>query len=425
MRGQLGNYGTILMFIIPIFLVFISLEKLYAWYFKKVPFRQMDLISSLSAGFSNAIKDSLGIVFVIVSYGFMVSKLAIFEIKSTVFLYFSAFIILDFYGYCTHRLAHSINFFWNKHAIHHSSEEFDLACALRQPIAQFVNLFTFILLPAAILGIPVKIIAIVTPIHFFLQFWYHTVHIGKLGFLEKIIVTPSHHRVHHAINPIYLDKNHGQIFIIWDKLFGTFQEELDDVPPVYGITRPMKTWNPIKINFKHLTLLIQDAIHTKSWKNKLVIWFKPTGWRPEDVIEKYPVEKIENPYQYAKYETSSSPSLFIWLWFQVVVTLIFMYHLFGNLAIIGKPDILIYGLFLILSIYAYTELMDAKKEAFLWDLLKALAGIAILVTMDGWFGIRGVFSMLVIFYLLISVSATYYFTFLDKKRGFLKISESN
>lgn len=425
MRGQLGNYGTILMFIIPIFLVFISLEKLYAWYFKKVPFRQMDLISSLSAGFSNAIKDSLGIVFVIVSYGFMVSKLAIFEIKSTVFLYFSAFIILDFYGYCTHRLAHSINFFWNKHAIHHSSEEFDLACALRQPIAQFVNLFTFILLPAAILGIPVKIIAIVTPIHFFLQFWYHTVHIGKLGFLEKIIVTPSHHRVHHAINPIYLDKNHGQIFIIWDKLFGTFQEELDDVPPVYGITRPMKTWNPIKINFKHLTLLIQDAIHTKSWKNKLVIWFKPTGWRPEDVIEKYPVEKIENPYQYAKYETSSSPSLFIWLWFQVVVTLIFMYHLFGNLAIIGKPDILIYGLFLILSIYAYTELMDAKKEAFLWDLLKALTGIAILVTMDGWFGIRGVFSILVIFYLLISVSATYYFTFLDKKRGFLKISESN
>jgi hypothetical protein len=105
-----------------------------------------------------------------------------------------------------------------------------------------------------------------------------------LGFLEKIIVTPSHHRVHHAINPIYLDKNHGQIFIIWDKLFGTFQEELDEVPPVYGITRPMKTWNPIRINFKHLTLLVQDAIHTKSWKNKLIIWFKPTGWRPEDVI---------------------------------------------------------------------------------------------------------------------------------------------
>lgn len=287
-----------------------------------------------------------------------------------------------------------------------------------------MNLFTFILLPAAILGIPVKVIAIVTPIHFFLQFWYHTIHIGKLGFLEKIIVTPSHHRVHHAINPVYLDKNHGQIFILWDKLFGTFQEELDEVPPVYGITRPMKTWNPIRINFKHLTLLIQDAIHTKSWKNKLVIWFKPTGWRPEDVIEKYPVEKIKDPYQFVKYETSSSNLLMVWLWFQVALTLIFMYHLFGNLAIIGKPDILVYGLFLILSIYAYTELMDGNKDAVFWDLLKAIAGIIILIKMDGWFGITGIFSLLISFYLLISVVATYYFTFLDKKRISLNISET-
>jgi len=423
MRGQLGNYGIILMYIIPVFLLFVFLEKTYAWYFKKEPFKQMDLISSLSAGFSNAVKDALGIVFVIVSYGFMVSKLAVFEIKSTPLLYITGFIILDFYGYCTHRLAHSINFFWNKHAIHHSSEEFNLACALRQPVAQFVNLFTFILLPAAILGIPGQVIAIITPVHFFLQFWYHTVHIGKLGFLENIIVTPSHHRVHHAINPIYLDKNHSQIFIIWDKLFGTFQEELDEVPPVYGITRPMKTWNPIKINFKHLTLLIQDAIHTNSWKNKLLIWFKPTGWRPADVIEKYPVEKIENPYQYIKYQTSSSPVLMFWLWLQLTVTLVFMYHLFANLAEIGKPDIFIYGGFVILQIYAYTELMDASKEAFVWDLVKLLAGIVILIYYKGWFNATGIYVALVSGYLFLSSLVTYYFTSSDKNRIPLKALE--
>jgi sterol desaturase/sphingolipid hydroxylase (fatty acid hydroxylase superfamily) len=411
------------MYIIPVFLLFVFLEKTYAWYFKKEPFKQMDLISSLSAGFSNAVKDALGIVFVIVSYGFMVSKLAVFEIKSTPLLYITGFIILDFYGYCTHRLAHSINFFWNKHAIHHSSEEFNLACALRQPVAQFVNLFTFILLPAAILGIPGQVIAIITPVHFFLQFWYHTVHIGKLGFLENIIVTPSHHRVHHAINPIYLDKNHSQIFIIWDKLFGTFQEELDEVPPVYGITRPMKTWNPIKINFKHLTLLIQDAIHTNSWKNKLLIWFKPTGWRPADVIEKYPVEKIENPYQYIKYQTSSSPVLMFWLWLQLTVTLVFMYHLFANLAEIGKPDIFIYGGFIILQIYAYTELMDASKEAFVWDLVKLLAGIVILIYYKGWFNATGIYVALVSGYLFLSSLVTYYFTSSDKNRIPLKALE--
>ena len=423
MRGQLGNYVIILMYIIPVFLLFVFLEKTYAWYFKKEPFKQMDLISSLSAGFSNAVKDALGIVFVIVSYGFMVSKLAVFEIKSTPLLYITGFIILDFYGYCTHRLAHSINFFWNKHAIHHSSEEFNLACALRQPVAQFVNLFTFILLPAAILGIPGQVIAVITPVHFFLQFWYHTVHIGKLGFLENIIVTPSHHRVHHAINPIYLDKNHSQIFIIWDKLFGTFQEELDEVPPVYGITRPMKTWNPIKINFKHLTLLIQDAIHTNSWKNKLLIWFKPTGWRPADVIEKYPVEKIENPYQYIKYQTSSSPVLMFWLWLQLTVTLVFMYHLFANLAEIGKPDIFIYGGFVILQIYAYTELMDASKEAFVWDLVKLLAGIVILIYYKGWFNATGIYVALVSGYLFLSSLVTYYFTSSDKNRIPLKALE--
>ena len=423
MRGQLGNYGIILMYIIPVFLLFVFLEKTYAWYFKKEPFKQMDLISSLSAGFSNAVKDALGIVFVIVSYGFMVSKLAVFEIKSTPLLYITGFIILDFYGYCTHRLAHSINFFWNKHAIHHSSEEFNLACALRQPVAQFVNLFTFILLPAAILGIPGQVIAIITPVHFFLQFWYHTVHIGKLGFLENIIVTPSHHRVHHAINPIYLDKNHSQIFIIWDKLFGTFQEELDEVPPVYGITRPMKTWNPIKINFKHLTLLVQDAIHTNSWKNKLLIWFKPTGWRPDDVIEKYPVEKIENPYQYIKYQTSSSPVLMFWLWLQLTVTLVFMYHLFANLAEIGKPDIYIYGGFVILQIYAYTELMDASKEAFVWDLVKLLAGMVILIYFKGWFNATGIYIALVSGYLFLSSLVTYYFTSSDKNRIPLKALE--
>jgi hypothetical protein len=137
------------------------------------------------------------------------------------------------------------------------------------PIASLTNLFTFLLIPAALLGVPTSVIAITLPLHLFLQFWYHTKHIKKMGFLENILVTPSHHRVHHAINPEYLDKNHSQIFIFWDKIFGTFQAELDDVPPVFGITRPAHTWNPIKINFQHLALLIKDAWRAENWKDKL------------------------------------------------------------------------------------------------------------------------------------------------------------
>lgn len=157
------------------------------------------------------------------------------------------------------------------------------------------------MIPAALLGISPLVIATVTPIQFFAQFWYHTRHINRMGFLEHIIVTPSHHRVHHAINKEYLDKNLSQIFIIWDKLFGTFQEERADIPPVYGITRPVRTWNPFKINFQHMWLLIKDAWRAGNVKDKLQVWTNPTGWRPKDVEEAYPVYKIDDVYNFEKY----------------------------------------------------------------------------------------------------------------------------
>lgn len=321
------QYGTILLFAIPFFLILIIIEKVYG-YAKGVNHAPiMDSVSSISSGMTNTVKDVLGLSIVILSYGWMVSKLALFHMKADVSTYIIAFFVIDFYGYWSHRWSHQINLFWNKHAIHHSSEEFNLSCALRQPISNFLNLFSFLLLPAALLGVPKEVIAITLPIHLFLQFWYHTRYIGKLGFLEKIIVTPSHHRVHHAINPEYIDKNHGQIFIFWDKLFKTFQEELKDVPPVYGITRPAATWNPIKINFQHLWLMIKDAYRSKKWSDKLTIWFQPTGWRPEGFEEQYPIQKIENVYDFKKYGTTNSDILIYWSLTQMFVTLAFVSYL--------------------------------------------------------------------------------------------------
>ena len=133
-------------------------------------------------------------------------------------------------GYWSHRWNHKINLFWNRHVIHHSSEEFNLSCALRQNISAIVGVYFFLYIPLALLGVPTRVIALVAPIHLFSQFWYHTRLIDRLGVLEYVIVTPSHHRVHHAINDEYLDKNFSEIFIVWDKLFGTFQEELPSVP---------------------------------------------------------------------------------------------------------------------------------------------------------------------------------------------------
>ncbi|CAM3040505.1 sterol desaturase family protein [Flavobacterium frigoris] len=406
------EYGKILLIAMPLFFVLIVLEKIYGSYKGEDSVPIMDSVSSISSGITNAVKDVLGLSITFISYGWMVSKIAIFQLEANIITYLVAFVIIDFYGYWTHRIAHQVNFFWNKHAIHHSSEEFNLACALRQTVSSFVNLFTFLLIPAAIIGVPTAVIAITLPIQLFLQFWYHTKHIKKMGVLEHILVTPSHHRVHHAINPEYIDKNHSQIFIIWDKLFNTFQEELEAVPPVFGITRPAQTWNPIRINFQHLSLLISDAWRAENWKDKFTIWFKPTGWRPENFEEKYPVNKITNVYSFDKYGTEASSKLIYWSVTKVFITLLLVSFLFNNIGQIGLPAIFIYGLFIFITIYSYSELMDESRFAIYWETICFLFGLGIIYYFGDWFGFNSLFpfgNYIIIGYLLLSLAMAVYF----------------
>jgi sterol desaturase/sphingolipid hydroxylase (fatty acid hydroxylase superfamily) len=383
------TYGKILLIAMPAFLGLVLFEKWWGWYKGKDTVRNMDMISSLSSGVTNVTKEVLGLTIQVLAYAWLVKHVALTHIAPTWLVYVIAFVAIDFAGYWVHRWSHHINLFWNLHIIHHSSEEFNLACALRQSISVLVNPFSFLLLPAALLGVPVEVIATVGPLQLFAQFWYHTQHINKMGVLENIIVTPSHHRVHHAINKEYLDKNLSQIFIVWDKLFGTFQEELKEVPPVYGITRPAATWNPVKINFQHLWLLIKDAWRTNNWKDKFTLWFKPTGYRPADVMEKYPVYKIDDVYQFEKYAPPSSQALNIWSWVQLLMTLLFISYLFGNIAGMNASDssyIYLYGGFVFLGIYAFTELMDRNPYAIGWEAAKNILGLYIIYRQGDWFG---------------------------------------
>lgn len=382
-------YGKILLIAMPAFLLLVLFEKWYGWRKGMDTVRNMDMIASLSSGVTNVTKDVLGIYLAIITYPFMVEHLAMVHVSSSVLLYIIAFFALDFSGYWVHRIQHVTNFFWNGHIVHHSSEEFNLACALRQSISSIVRIFIIFLLPAALFGVPGEVIAVVAPLHLFAQFWYHTRHIKRMGFLEKIIVTPSHHRVHHAINPQYIDKNYGQIFIFWDKWFGTYQEELPEVPPVYGISRPVRTWNPIRINFQHIWLLMKDAWRTKNLKDKFTLWFKPTGYRPADVAEKYPVYKIEDVYNFEKYDPRASAALGAWAWVQLTLLLLFVSYLFGNIAMINQIDrnlIFWYGGFIFLSVYALTDLMDRNPTALLFDVARSGLGLYFLYSQQDWFG---------------------------------------
>ena len=396
---------------IPIFFILIILEWIASKKIGKKVNRSTDVISSLSSGMSNITKDSLNLGVVLISYGWLVKHLTIYKLEPLWLATLFAFIIQDFTGYWMHRLNHRVNIFWNRHVIHHSSEEFNLSCALRQSISETVHFSALLMIPAAFFGIPADIFSVLAPIHLFMQFWYHTRLINKMGILEKIIVTPSHHRVHHAINPEYIDKNYGQILIVWDKIFGSFQEELDHIKPVYGILRPAKTWNPILINFKHLWQLIQDAYHTENIWDKFRIWFMPTGWRPEDVRLKFPIYIIQNPIEHKKYYTSLSNPFIAWSFIQLAVGTFFMFHFFSILH--QQESILnyFYGIFIMVHIFSFTLAMDQSRYLIFAELTKlSFSLIFIYLQKFSWFGLHGINIYLIVFYLIISMTFTAYFS---------------
>ena len=376
----MDTYASLLLWVIPGFMVLMTVEILYGHVIGKQTYSFMDTISSLSSGMTNTLKNSLGLVLIIIPYPYILNSIELVSLESSLTLYVVAFVCIDFASYWNHRLNHKINIFWNRHVIHHSSEEFNLACALRQSISAWIGFGALFLIPAAILGVSPKVISLLVPLHLFAQFWYHTQHIGKLGFLEYIIVTPSQHRVHHAINPIYIDKNLSGIFCVWDRIFGTFQEELDEEPPVYGVLKPVKTWNPILINWQHAFNVIQDAYNSKSFVDKLRIWFMPTGWRPNDVIEKFPraiTVDIKNRIKYGPKYSSFLKLVALFHFISINFLLLFFLQNFSDLTISFK---LIYGLIIFVSIFGFTSLFDFYSWAPNFEIFRSIFAIFLLST---------------------------------------------
>jgi len=405
------TYAEVLTYAIPFFMVLILIEFGISRTIGVSVVRSFDTVSSLSSGLTNSLKEVLGLAVVIISYGWMAEHLSLFQIESKVWLYVLTFIGLDFAGYWAHRFEHKINILWNRHIIHHSSEEFNLACALRQNVSAVFGVFFFLLIPLAIIGVPAEVIAVVAPLHLFAQFWYHT-RLIDMSVLEFIIVTPSHHRVHHAINDIYMDRNFGQVFILWDKWFGSFQEELKEEVPVYGVKRQANTWNPFLINFQHLWILMKDAWNTKSWSDKLKVFIKPTGWRPADREIADPIPYTEIAEDQVKYETEGTLLMHIWIWIQMVITLVLMLYMFQSISDFSFLFIALYGIFLAISIFSYTSLMDQSKLSIPFEIFKIILGLGLINQLGDWYGIDEIIpfgTALIVIYFIISLSFHIYF----------------
>jgi sterol desaturase/sphingolipid hydroxylase (fatty acid hydroxylase superfamily) len=263
-------------------------------------YRANDAINSLGAGTLSTTLGYFTRLLPAVIWGFVLQNFALLDVDPAWFdlspsglaLWALALIGFDFCYYWAHRMGHEISILWASHAVHHQSEEYNLSTALRQTSTGFLFSWIFYL-PLFLLGMPFEVFVTVNALDLIYQFWVHTRMIDKLGWADRVFVTPSNHRVHHAQNEVYIDRNYGGILVLWDRLFGTFQEELDDEPVVFGVRKPLANWNPIWANLQVYNYLWFDAVRAKSWRDKIGVWFRRTGWRPADVEARYPKERTD------------------------------------------------------------------------------------------------------------------------------------
>ncbi|HTM99937.1 MAG TPA: sterol desaturase family protein, partial [Pedobacter sp.] len=241
---------------VPVFFILIGIELAYAFYKKLKYYRFNDSISNLSQGIGSQITGLFVKTLLFFGYKYIFENWRLFDLPTTIWVWILLFIGVDFFYYWFHRMSHQVNALWAAHIVHHQSEEYNLTVALRQ--SWFQSWFAWVFyLPLAFIGFDPIMFVTLSAFNTLYQFWIHTRAIKHMGFLEHILNTPSHHRVHHGSNPKYIDKNHAGSLIIWDKMFGTFQKEEEEV--YFGITTPLASWNPVWANFHYWVELWQTT----------------------------------------------------------------------------------------------------------------------------------------------------------------------
>jgi len=290
---------------IPIYFILIGIEVTYDLIKNKGYYRFGDAINNISCGITEQITGVFGKVITIAIYHFFYTYARIFDVPQTWYWAVILFIGVDFFYYWAHRYSHEINLFWTGHSIHHQSEDYNFSVALRQ--GAFQKIFTaWFFIPLAILGFQTEWFLYIGAFSTLYQFWIHTEAIDKLPkWFEYIFNTPSHHRVHHGRNPKYIDKNHGGTFIIFDRLFGTFQNE--EERPTYGVTSPVNSYNPLVSHWKPFEAIWKDLQVVKGLKNKFLLLVNPPGWLPSENGGFRKPPEVQNDFK--KYHQSYSKSL--------------------------------------------------------------------------------------------------------------------
>jgi len=332
---------------VPFFLIALLIELAYGIAINKNTYRLNDSISNLFMGTlrtSNKliIIGAAGYVFYLAETHFALWRMDV----SSPFTWIFAFIIYDFFYYWFHRISHERQIFWASHVAHHQSEDYNLSTALRQTgTGAFVSWIFYI--PMFLIGIPSYVFISVASLNLIYQFWVHSEHIPKLGWFENYFVTASNHRVHHAQNEQYIDKNYGGVFIIWDRIFGTHKIEDENEACIYGIRGTLNTFNPIWANLHIYVKIIKEIWSSKDWKDKLYAPFARTGWIPKSLP--YQIEKDNfNALNFKKFNPIISRHHKIYALFQYL----FITYIF--LAFIQSGYLNYFQLWITISMMAFT-----------------------------------------------------------------------
>jgi sterol desaturase/sphingolipid hydroxylase (fatty acid hydroxylase superfamily) len=380
------TYSRAVGFAIPVFFILIGLEFFIDLARGTRYFRLADSINSLSCGIiSTGMRVFFGFLG-LYTYEWVLGHCALLHLASdrwTTWVF--AFVLYDFCYYWHHRAGHTVGLFWAAHVVHHQSEEFNLSTALRQPGTGALTGWIFYL-PLALSGVPLGVFLLVGVAQLFYQFWPHTRHIGRMGILDRWIQTPSNHRVHHAQNEIYLDKNYVGVFLVWDHLFGSFQEELDSEPPIYGIRGQLKSWNPIWANLHYYWAMARDAWHARSWRDKLRVWFGPPGWRPGDVAIRFPKPEYDPRRDFARFDPPRSLPLTIYALAQIVLLIMADDHFLAVLPSQAAWLNTLYFLFILAGLATLGGILENRSEFVVFEAGRvAIVGAAVFL-LRSWFG---------------------------------------
>jgi alkylglycerol monooxygenase len=372
---------------IPFFFILMAIDFFYGRWKQKPAYSLRDSITNISIGIGS---QAFGVFFTFFlvgiymwfynTFGFFKESLTVSPLNAIL-----ALIGFDFFYYWAHRFSHEWNFLWAAHVVHHSSEEYNLSVALRQSWIHSLLAF-FIFLPMPVLGFEPTIFFAAGGVVTLYQFWVHTKSIDRMPrWFEYIFNTPSHHRVHHGVNPKYIDRNHAAVFIIWDRIFGTFQVEEEE--PTYGITTPIKSWNPVWANLHYWVEMYKLARQCNKWSDKIRVIFARPGWRPEEQGGQLEIPEV-NKSSYKKFDTEPEEGLQFYAIFQFLAVLIGIVAFLGNFHEISEFYRWFFLANIILTILICGALLEKKRWVIAAEYLR-------------------------LFLVLISLNSFYYFWYMD------------